>query len=76
MTLGPGPISGWAIIKALGRKREDAAQAAEASENRAVLDEEELRELEEAEYEAVSPVHTPSQPPARRRSLLGRLLGR
>jgi len=75
MSFGSGPFTPWAAIKAFGRRREAAAEAADASERRAALDEEELRELDEAGYEAVAPAHHPSAP-ATRRSLLHRLLGR
>jgi hypothetical protein len=75
MSFGSGPITPWAAIKAFGRKREAAAEAIEASERRAALDEEELHELDEAEYAAVAPTHHIAAP-ARQRSFLDRILGR
>ena len=75
MSFGTGPFTPWAAIKAFGRKREAAAEAVEASERQAALDEEELHELDEAEYAAVAPTHHISAP-ARQRSVLDRLLGR
>ena len=76
MTGPSSPIAGRATIKALDADLEEAAEALEDREHQASLDEEELRELEEAEYEAVAPHHHPAPAPAPRRSLLDRLLGR
>ena len=77
MTLGSGgPIVGRAIIQALGRDQEAAASAHEAEISQAALDEADLRELERAEYYREPPAESPPAPPAPRRSLIDRLLGR
>jgi hypothetical protein len=76
MSFGSGPFTPWAAIKALGRKREASAEAVEASETRAALDEEELHELEDADYAAVAPGAAHSAAPTARRTFLDRLLGR
>ncbi|MHB8398734.1 MAG: hypothetical protein ACYDCI_07345 [Candidatus Limnocylindrales bacterium] len=64
-----------AIIIALGQDQEAAADASDANDDRAALDDAELRELEQAQYYGAAP----SQPPVRatpRRRLVDRLLGR
>ena len=72
---GPNPgISGEAIRKALGPEQGAAANQHQASEERAALDEAELRALERVEYYGETP--TPEPGPTPRRSLLDRLLGR
>ncbi len=75
MTGPASPIAGRAIIEAVDRDLEEAAEALEDGQRRAALDEEELRELELAEYAAVSPVPHPAPAPARR-SVVDRLLRR
>ena len=77
MTLGSGgPIVRRAIIKALRGVQEAAASAHEADISQAALDEADLRELERAEYYREPPAESPPGPPAPRRSLIDRLLGR
>jgi len=72
MTMGGGPITGRAIIIALGQDQEAAADASDANAVRAALDDAELREVERAEYY----VEAPSQPPVRRTTPLRRLIDR
>jgi hypothetical protein len=77
MTGPSSPIAGHAIIKALDSDLEDAAEDLEDGERRAALDEEELHELEEAEFAAVTPSQHPAPAAAvRRRTFLDRVLRR
>ena len=75
MTLpGGGPIVGYAIVKAFGHEQEAAARAKDAADGRAVLDEEELRELEYEDMGLPLPVISASNRSIR--SLLRRIIGR
>jgi hypothetical protein len=76
MSFGSGPLTGWAFIRALFRRSDAAARTAEAGTRRAVLDEAELHDLEDAEYAGVKPAAPHPSAPVRRRSFLSRLLGR
>jgi hypothetical protein len=69
---GPGPISGEAARIGLTHDQIVEAEAHEAAVSRAALDEEELRELEHAEYYPDEPALAPPRP----RSFLDRLLRR
>lgn len=72
MTMGPGPITGEITRQGLMHDQIVEAEAHEDAVSRAILDEEELRELEHAEYYPNEPV--PAMP--RHRSFLDRLLRR
>ena len=69
-----GPIVGHAIIKALGSEQEASARAHDAAVNRAVLDEEELREVEYASMGLPLPTREPQPQP--KRSMLRRIFRR
>lgn len=75
---GANPITARAALKTLNGDQQ-AAEAREAGQSRAALDEAELRELEHAEYyggETAQAAPAVAPPAARRRSLLDRILGR
>lgn len=74
MSFGSGPFTPWAAIKAFARRRGVTPEAVDANERQVALDEEELHELDEAEYAAVAPAHAVAPTP--RRNLLDRILGR
>lgn len=78
MTSFWNPVTGEAIRKALGPDQVAAASGSAEQQQRAALDEAELRDLERAEYYGETPaVNEDATPAARpRRSILDRLLRR
>ena len=74
---GPNPaITGTAIGGALGVDHAAAAGARDLEDERSALDRADLRELERAQYHAVTPAITEPAIRPRRRSLLDRLFRR